>query len=219
MSSSDKEGLRSDSGHHYGATYHSLFRKLKYRRVTLLEIGVGGGDRGAGGDSLVVWRCFFPFGKIIGCDVEDKTRISGGNIHVHIVDQSSEADLSRITHDEGPFDIIIDDGSHRNDHQIFTFSKLFDSLKERGIYVIEDVQTSYWPEFSGKPIRCQDTTTCMGYFLQLANYLNYTEMRTSEGVVTDMLNIGKRIRSIYFEHNLIVVHKDSRPRYSNKDMF
>jgi hypothetical protein len=44
----------------------------------------------------------------------------------------------------------------------------------------------------------------MGYFTELAKYLNWTEFRTKEGDA-DMINLAKTITSIYFEHNLIIV--------------
>jgi hypothetical protein len=43
------------------------------------------------------------------------------------------------------FNIIIDDGSHVPWHQLFTFEILFETLlEEDGIYIIEDIETSYW---------------------------------------------------------------------------
>jgi Methyltransferase domain len=212
VSGSDKE---NPGGHHYGSTYHQIFRGMKYRRLTLLEIGIGGNDRYLGGESLGAWRCYFPFGNIIGCDIEDKRQLAGGRVRVHVIDQSSASDLSRLASQEGPFDIIIGDGSHVNAHQIFSFKNLFAHLKDRGIYVVEDTQTSYWPEFGGKPVNQQTLTTTMGYFTELAKYLNYPEFRTEGDVDADMINLAKTIRSISFEHNLIIVHKHSRTAFAN----
>ena len=43
------------------------------------------------------------------------------------------------------FDVIIDDGSHIPWHQIFTLETIFDTfLKDGGVYIIEDIETSYW---------------------------------------------------------------------------
>jgi hypothetical protein len=204
VSGSDKE---NPGGHHYGSTYHRIFRGMKYRRLTLLEIGVGGHDSCLGGESLAAWRCYFPFGKIVGCDIEDKRQLGGGRVRIHVIDQSCASDLARLASQEGPFDIIIDDGSHVNSHQIYSFKNLFAHLKDRGVYVIEDTQTSYWPEFGGKPVDQQSLTTTMGYFTELAKYLNYSEFRTEEDVDTDMINLARKIRSLSFEHNLIIVHK------------
>ena len=203
MSGSDKE---QPGAHHYGPTYRRIFGPMKYRRLTLLEIGV------AGGESLAAWRCYFPFGKIVGCDIEDKRQLSGGRVQVYLLDQSSSSDLARVVSKEGPFDIIIDDGSHLNAHQIFSFKHLFAHVKEGGIYVVEDAQTSYWPEYGGKPVNQQSLSTAMGYFTELAKYLNYSEFRTVEEADVEMVGLARTITSIFFEHNLIVLHKSMSGR-------
>jgi hypothetical protein len=48
----------------------------------------------------------------------------------------------------GPFSIIIDDGSHVPSHQWKTFTYLWKSLAPGGLYIIEDVETSYWKNSS-----------------------------------------------------------------------
>ena len=46
---------------------------------------------------------------------------------------------------EYKFDVILDDGSHVPEHQILTINKLWKLVKPfPGIYIIEDLQTSYW---------------------------------------------------------------------------
>ena len=53
--------------------------------------------------------------------------------------QQMKADL-----DHKLFDIIVDDGSHVPWHQLLTFEIMFETwLKPGGIYIIEDVETSY----------------------------------------------------------------------------
>jgi len=39
---------------------------------------------------------------------------------------------------DGAFDIIIDDGSHRVEHQLASFDFLFPTMSDHGIYVVED---------------------------------------------------------------------------------
>ena len=62
---------------------------------------------------------------------------------------SHQAFLTSVVDEIGPLDIIIDDGSHLNEHVIRTFEILFPLLNEGGIYAVEDLQTSYWPDHGG----------------------------------------------------------------------
>ena len=49
----------------------------------------------------------------------------------------------------GDFDIILDDGGHKMDQQITSFRVLFPILKSGGVYIIEDLGTSYLLEWGG----------------------------------------------------------------------
>src|SRR5688572_33433607 len=46
--------------------------------------------------------------------------------------------------------IVIDDGSHRWDHQRTALKELFPMVEPGGYYVVEDIHTSYEPNFAGK---------------------------------------------------------------------
>ena len=202
--------------HSYGATYEAIFRPFRYRKIKILEIGL------LGGDSLLSWRCYFPRATTIGMDIDPKPGLAGSRTRIYLADQSSATDLEAVAAKEGPFDIIIDDGSHQNAHQIFTFHQLFDSLRDGGIYVMEDVQTSFWPgevnglQWDGRHIMDpQFRDTCYGVFLELAKYLNHVEFLTPEGTDPRLLALGRRIVRITFEHNLIVIWKGANDEPSN----
>ncbi|MFN3077887.1 MAG: class I SAM-dependent methyltransferase, partial [Alphaproteobacteria bacterium] len=175
-----------------------------------LEIGIGGNDRQVGGQSLNAWQCYFPFARIAACDIEPKHELNAWRTRIHRLDQSSRSDLDRLCREDGPFDVIIDDGSHLNRHQIFTFEVLFPTLKQGGVYVVEDVQTSYWSKDRWDGAHVTDPafeSTCMGYFLSLAKYLNHQEFMTTDDVDPKRLSLARSIRQIVFEHNLIIVLK------------
>jgi hypothetical protein len=202
-------------GHHsYGRTYDRLFRHLKYRPIRLLEIGIGGYESSLGGRSLLAWRAYFPFARIVAFDIEPKPGLAGGRVTIYQADQTSMPDLNRIAAKEGPFDIVIDDGSHLNAHQIFTFHALFPAVRPGGLYIVEDVQTSYWPgriggiNWDGATVDSPafDGTAC-GYFANLTKYLNHAEFIPGQVLDERMLGVAKEIANIQFEHNLIVVTK------------
>ena len=50
----------------------------------------------------------------------------------------------------GGWDVVIDDGSHLPYHQIVTFAALFPFVRPGGLYIIEDVETSYFDAPSAK---------------------------------------------------------------------
>jgi hypothetical protein len=198
-------------GHHlYGCTYGNIFSKFKYRRIKILEIGIGGNARRLGGNSLDAWQAYFPFAKIVGCDIEPKQALNTFRTKIYELDQSAKQDLDTLCEQEKTFDIIIDDGSHLNRHQIFTFENLYPFLKDGGVYVVEDVQTSYWSfdQWDGADVNGPGfEKTCVGYFLNLTKYLNHSEFKNLNGVDEKALELVKSIKQIIFEHNLIVVIK------------
>ncbi len=131
-------GTDKSSLHHgYLAHYEQALRDLpKIDRI--LEIGV---HRGA---SLRMWREFLPYAEIVGLDVKDTGVIRADErIVVEIGNQADPAVLRRLVGARGPFDVVVDDGSHIWTHQIVSFETLFPTLVPGGLYILEDVHTSY----------------------------------------------------------------------------
>lgn len=135
--------------HGYLRHYAQHLGARRLRPMRVLEIGVGGYDGMAPGGSLKIWRDYFQRSTIVGMDLHDKTVELGPRVKFVRGDQSSPADLRRLIAGHGPFDIIIDDGSHVGDHQHISFDALWPTLTPGGWYVIEDLSTSYYPEFGG----------------------------------------------------------------------
>lgn len=138
----------------YPPHYHQRFASFRDRPITLLEIGIGGyEDPCAGGNSLRLWRDYFPQAKIVGLDIYDKSGLDEDRILTVRGDQSDPKFLENLATTHGPFDIIIDDGSHMPPHIYASFYALFRYVRDGGWYVIEDLQTSYWEQFDGTSIR------------------------------------------------------------------
>jgi hypothetical protein len=197
--------------HEYTPVYRELMRASRRKPVRLLEIGVGGYAGALGGESLRMWESYFRRGRITGIDVYDKTALSGGRVQVFQCSQVDAPRLTEIARSAGPFDFIIDDGSHENAHQIETFRILWPSLKDGGTYIVEDVQTSYWPSYGGGPLGSQGyARSCMQWFKNFADSVNLPEFLQP---APPGLDAG--LASIAFHHNLIVLRKDLAERYSN----
>ncbi|WP_299838668.1 class I SAM-dependent methyltransferase [uncultured Paracoccus sp.] len=145
LNGTDKFGYHDYTPHYFGLLNHLRDEPLK-----LLEIGVGGyGSPVRGGESLAVWRDFFPEGQITGLDIQRKTIDLGSRVRIVQGSQVDADCLSQIEAERGPFDVILDDGSHRNEHVVESFALLFPGLKPGGLYLVEDVQTSFFPRFGG----------------------------------------------------------------------
>lgn len=202
--------------HFYTEVYDALARPHRRRPVTLLEIGVGGYAGWLGGESLLMWAAYFRKGRIYGIDLVDKTALSRDRIKVFQCSQVDRERLTALAREIGPFDFIIDDGSHVNAHQIETFRILWPFLKDGGTYVVEDVQTSYWPSFGGgTPGSPGYQGSCMSFFKQLCDSVNLPEFL--EPPRSDA-RLDHTIASVTFHHNLIVLTKDVTERVSNLEL-
>jgi hypothetical protein len=192
--------------HWYAQHYEDFFTRIRHKKINILEIGVGGyDDPNKGGNSLRMWRTFFPNGHVYGVDIYDKSRHNQRRIKTFRGSQTDQAFLDLVVSEIGKVDIIIDDGSHMNDHILITFQHLFPRLADGGFYVIEDIQTSYWKEYGGNETGRSDLSTAVGYFESLIDGLNWEEFRGSY----DPSYLDLNIKSIAFFHNMIFIRKGS----------
>jgi hypothetical protein len=133
--------------HEYTDAYTTHLKEFRRRKNVLFEIGVGGDPRNYAtptpGGSLRVWRDYLPFSKIIGFDIEAKDVNLGRRVEFIRGDQTRVKDLEMAVTRLGIPDIVIDDGSHMIDHARISFDVLFPLMPSGGLYVIEDLHTSY----------------------------------------------------------------------------
>lgn len=132
--------------HNYCVKYEKWLPFNRLEPITILEIGV------LGGQSLSTWREYYPNATVVGLDIDPNCKqyeSPENKIFVEIGSQDDIQFLEEVAKKWGPFDMILDDGSHMNNHIITSFNNLIDSVKPECIYVIEDSCTSYWPEYEG----------------------------------------------------------------------
>ena len=141
----------------YASLYTALLWHLKLSPVSLLEVGIGTMIEGAPssmkgytdyytdsytpGASLRAWRDFFPFGDIHGVDIQTDCVFKEERITTHLC---NSADYYAVhgwlqTVPNLFFDLVIDDGSHYEQHQLATLTNLWPRVKQGGFYVIEDI--------------------------------------------------------------------------------
>lgn len=130
---------------HFFDDYEPHFARLRRPGVRILEVGV------AGGGSLELWRKYFgDTAEVHGVDLDpDAVAQCPDGAVAHLGSQIDPDLMLGLAQNHGPFDLILDDGSHRVDHQIATFEMMYPTMSEDGLYVCEDAFTSYWPVYGG----------------------------------------------------------------------
>lgn len=135
-------------GHGYAPYYDFLFGEMRHNPVRLLEIGVGGGE------SIKTWIEYFanPEARIFGVDVVKNTNpwnspeeMPDPRYRFNCGDQSDPTFLACLLADRGPFDIVIDDGSHMIKDIVASFRVLWPALCAGGLYCVEDIGVGYSP--------------------------------------------------------------------------
>ena len=88
--------------------YKTIFSPLQYKKVNILEIGI------LEGASLHYWNDYFkhPASVILGIDLNLPQVEFGNRVQTFACNQNDSERLVSIAEKYGPFDIIIDDGSH-----------------------------------------------------------------------------------------------------------
>jgi 23S rRNA U2552 (ribose-2'-O)-methylase RlmE/FtsJ len=201
--------------HGYERFYDFYLNYYKYKKINLFEIGIDAGR------SLKMWNDMFKQGKIYGMDIDHEYEHEKGKIYKG--DQSNRKDLDRIIKEIKIVDIIIDDGSHKPEHQLFTFNYLFQNfLNMDGLYIIEDIETSYWKNSKLYEYKIDagydEKNNIVKIFRDIADIVN-REFLLEENIkiIKKYNNIDydnlKYISSITFGSNCIIIKKMSKEEY------
>lgn len=132
------------AGQSYLDIYDRYFSPRRNAGLKLLEIGV------LGGGSLRMWRHYFPNASIFGVDIDRATVAPSGTTVLH-GDQSSKEFMELVSAKYGPFDIVVDDGSHLIPHAIASFEALWPHMPPKAIYAIEDTRMFYYAPLVSSP--------------------------------------------------------------------
>ena len=181
---------------HYFRVYDTFFSRFRGKDIVFCEVGV---DRGG---SLQMWKSYFgPKATIIGVDINPECKqFEEENIIVEIGSQSDPAFWDEFKKKYPKLDILVDDGGHTKEMQAITFECMFPALKDGGIYLCEDVQTSYMKRFDGG-YKC-DT------FIEFSkNFIDDIHMFHSEEE-DHMPNYNTfHMRGIHFYDSIVLIEK------------
>lgn len=133
-----------DSVHSYIEPYERLLSPFKNKPCNLLEIGVQFGG------SAIMWHDYLPQSQLYLLDVRDAIMhriaksMQPNRWHFYVTDAYSLEMVSTMQQ-ECPkgFDIIIDDGPHTLESQIFVLTSYLPLLNKGGVLIIEDIQQFY----------------------------------------------------------------------------
>lgn len=193
--------------HHYFEIYERHFEKFRNKDVSILEIGV------LHGGSLQMWKEYFGSNaKIYGVDINPKCKeFEEKNVEIFIGSQSDRNFLHEIKSRIPKIDILIDDGGHTMEQQITTFEELFEHVDENGVYLCEDLHTSYWEEFGG------GYKNPNSYIEYSKNFIDYINAFHSKNESLKVNSFTKSAHSLHYYDSVLVVEKRKiEPPYTLK---
>ncbi len=183
---------------HYLEIYDELLADRQGRDLSFLEIGIYKGG------SLPLWQGFLgPQSRLLFLDIDPACKaLELPGTQVEIGDQADPAFLERVGAAYGPFDLIVDDGGHKMHQQIASFRHLWPRLRDRGLYIVEDVHTSYWPGFGGG---FREPASFIEFAKDLIDRMHswYTE----DDVGFPLHPLAREIGGIRFYDSLVVIEK------------
>ncbi|HTP60526.1 MAG TPA: class I SAM-dependent methyltransferase [Burkholderiales bacterium] len=184
--------------HHYFDIYHRHFQPFRGRAPVVLEIGV------LHGGSLQMWKSYFgPGAQIIGVDVDPRCReLEEDRIRVLIGDQANRAFLAKLREQVPHIDIVIDDGGHFSPQQIASFEELYPHVQPHGIYLCEDLHSSYAPYYNGGYRR---EGTFIEYAKGLVDRLHAWHAAEPERFAVDI--VTRSTYALHFYDSILVVEK------------
>jgi hypothetical protein len=202
-----KTGVHKGSHYHnYTEVYARYFAPLKEKSIKFLEIGI---DKG---QSVKMWEEYFTNADLHFMDITfQNVEYSSNRSPYHLCNQESPQELqSFIETTGGDFDLILDDGGHTMNQQITSFAILFPHVKSGGMYIIEDLHTSYWSTHGAGGFH-----STVNFLKSLIDHVNFVGAKTTRAShlnlppsILEELNIyQEKIDSIHFYDSLAIIIK------------
>ena len=197
---------------HYFEIYDRHLSRFRNRSVNVVEIGVFKGG------SLKMWKDYFgPEAHIWGIDIDPACRaFAEDGIDILIGDQAARDFLASVREAIPVMDVLIDDGGHTMEQQIATFEELYPHISPDGVFLCEDLHTSYWEEYGGG---YRETRSFIERTKHLIDELNAWHARppkrTRLGRRAPELVVSEFTRStdsLHYYDSLLVIEKRRRSR-------
>jgi cephalosporin hydroxylase len=196
-------GKTIDKFLHYFEIYQRHFSRFIGKDVTVLEIGVSKGG------SLELWRHYFGSKcKIYGIDIDPKCKnLESEQIEIFTGDAEDREFLSAVKEKMSKIDIVIDDGGHTMNQQITAFEELYPFVSPDGVYLCEDLMTSYIEQFDGG---YKKKNTFIEYSKDLIDDLNGWHFTKKSGLSRKKSGVNEftlSTHSMHYYNGVLVIEK------------
>jgi limonene-1,2-epoxide hydrolase len=183
---------------HYFEIYDRHFSRFRGKPVQLVEFGVSQGG------SLRMWRDYFgPQAMIVGVDINEQCRrFEESGVRIEIGDQGDRAFLRKLAETLPAIDILIDDGGHTMEQQIRTFEQLFAKVAPTGVYLVEDLHTSYWADWGGGVRR---KGTFIEYSKDFIDRIHAWHSRQPDKLAVS--EFTRTVHSLHYYDSILVIEK------------
>ena len=110
--------------------------------------------------------------------------------------------LNSVIEQIGKVDVIIDDAGHTNNQLITSFNYLFEyGLNNNGLYIMEDLGTSYWYKWSGG---LNNNNSIINFLKQKIDGINYRFWKGNRNDFVPKPDISL-VDSTYQDENILAI--------------
>ena len=153
-----------------------------------------------------MWRDYFgDQAQIFAIDINPLCKqFENKNTKIFIGSQDDREFLRELKNKVPKFDIVIDDGGHTMRQQIVSFEELYEHVKDDGLYLCEDLHTSYWENYGGG-YKKKDS------FIEYSkNFIDSINAWHSKDKNLKVTSFTKATDSLHYYDSVLVIHKRRR---------
>lgn len=131
-------GTDKSWAHQYIHVYEALFEPVRTKTKNVLELGIWDGG------SLRMWRDYFDKAQVYGVDITDRVNGMAGEERITAIFTDAYTTEAVASFSGKSFDVIVDDGPHTLQSQMYCAQHYSGLLSPKGILVIEDIPEPSW---------------------------------------------------------------------------
>lgn len=195
--------LKSDKWVPYFEVYETYFSKFKNKQINFIEVGVQGGG------SMQMWREYFgKEARIYGIDINPGImHLPLTDVNLTVGDQANVNFWNIFFKEVKHVDCFLDDGGHTMEQQINTLTCVWPRLQKNGVYICEDLHTSYYRDWGNG---YKQEQTMVEFCKNLIDFVNLYHIEEKEEILKHKLGIFYDLKSIAFYDSMVVLLKGDK---------